>query len=93
MQGKTGGLPVGEDACRLGIALRLQRPTRKGHGKAGEPGLWQVTAARLKAHETNILVKIKQKRVQHYRNRRSSRGYAGVPNVSRERGAVLPLRG
>ena len=90
---KPGGLPVGGDACRLGSALRLQRPTRKGHGKAGEPGLWQVTAARLKAHETNILVEIKQKQVQHYRNRRSGRGYACVPNVSRERGAVLPLRG
>jgi hypothetical protein len=29
---KPGGLPVGGDACRLGSALRLQRPTRKGHG-------------------------------------------------------------
>ena len=74
-------------------ARRAGQLAVKGHGKAGEPGLWQVTAARLKAHETNILVEIRQKQVQHYRDRRSGRGYAGVPNVSRERGAVLPLRG
>src|SRR5580704_1057185 len=55
-----------------------------------ETGFWKISAAQLKAHETDIQREIRRRQAQRCRNRRSGRGYASVPIASKERDAMLP---